>query len=98
MTLLEIQSRIGTADAPIIKMIHKGEGFKALGLGFAKGVVLREHKSPLPAKLTVLEGSVRYRDPQTDIVLEKFHEHEIPVNAPHSVEGLEASLCLLTQG
>ncbi|MDQ3002369.1 MAG: hypothetical protein M3Y08_14045 [Fibrobacterota bacterium] len=98
MTLLEIQAQIPNSANPIVKVIHKNEHFKVLALGFKKGVALKEHKSPLPAKLTVLEGSVRYKESETTLVLEKFHARDIPVNAIHSVEALEDSICLLTQG
>lgn len=98
MTLLEIQSQIPASTSPIIKLIHKNDHFKVIALGFKQGVVLRDHKSPLPAKLTVLEGSVRYLDPDGALVLEKFHERSIPVNVIHSVEALQDSVCLLTQG
>ncbi len=98
MTLLEIKSQLESATAPIIKIIHKNDHFKVIAMGLTKGITLKEHKTPLPAKLTVLEGSVRFKTADKNQVLEKFHELEIPVNVMHSVEALEDSLCLLTQG
>lgn len=98
MTLKEILSKIESSENPVIKIIHKNESFKVIGIGFRKGAILKEHKTALPAKLTVIKGEVCYKQSDFSIKLKQFDEHEIPVNIFHSVEANEDSLCILTQG
>lgn len=98
MIIQEILEELKEAKNPVAKALHKGNHFKVLVLGFNKGMVLKEHKAHQTTKLTVLEGQVIYRQPNTEVVLAKFHEYNIPVDVTHSVEATEDSLCLLTQG
>jgi quercetin dioxygenase-like cupin family protein len=98
MIIQEILNQLETAQNPVAKAIHKGEHFKVLGIGFKKGMHLKAHKTNLQAKLTVLSGSVIYK--QGDLIksLRQFDETEIPVGIIHEVECTEDALCLLTQG
>ncbi len=98
MVIKEILAQVETTTHPVAKAIHKGEHFKVLAIAFKSGMVLKDHKSHLPAKLTVLSGSVRYHDAQNEVVLNTHDEIEIPVNETHRVDALQDSLCLLTQG
>jgi len=98
MILKEILSKIPKADNPIIKIIHKNDSFKVIGIGFKKGAILKEHLTALPAKLMVIQGEVVYREHDKTIVLQQFDEYEIPVNELHSVEANKDSLCILTKG
>jgi len=90
--------RLETASNPVAQAIHKGDHFKVLAIGFKKGMVMKDHKAALPAKLTVLSGSVLYKMEGFETVLLRFDEQLIPIEKIHSVEALEDSLCLLTQG
>ncbi len=98
MILKEIVADIETAKHPIAKALHKGEYFKVLALAFKKGMVLKEHQAHLPTKLFVLSGKVIYKQGDAITTLSQYEEQEIPVNVLHSVEAIEESLCLLTQG
>ncbi|MEO6219551.1 MAG: hypothetical protein ABIO81_03920 [Ginsengibacter sp.] len=98
MTIKEILKQLETSDHPVAKPLHKGDNFKVLAIGFKKGMKLKDHEAHTPSKLTVIEGKVIYKQSEKEIELQKFDEVEIPVNITHSVEALESSLCLLTQG
>lgn len=98
MIIQEVLNDLKTATHPVAKALHIGTHFKVLVMGFNKGMVLKDHKAHQTTKLTVLEGQVIYREPNKEVVLAKFHEHEIPVEVVHSVEATTDSLCLLTQG
>lgn len=94
----DIMQRLETASNPVAQAIHKGEHFKVLAIGFKKGMVMKDHKAAHPAKLTVLSGSVCYKMDGVETNLSLFGEQLIPLGKIHSVEALENSLCLLTQG
>jgi quercetin dioxygenase-like cupin family protein len=94
----EILEQLKTATHPIARAIHKGHDFKTLVLGFKSAMILKDHKAHMPSKLTVLSGSVIYREGDQETKLAQYEEYDIPVEVMHSVEALEDSLCLLTQG
>lgn len=94
----DIMDRLETASNPVAQAIHKGDHFKVLAIGFKKGMVMKDHKVALPAKLTVLLGSVCYKMEGVETILSVFDEQIIPREKIHSVEAMENSLCLLTQG
>ena len=98
MTIKHIKEKLESVDHPIAESIHHTSNFRVLALGFKKGMILKEHKAHLPSKLTVLEGSVNYVEQDKVIELQTYDEVEIPVEVTHSVEALDDSLCLLTQG
>ncbi|MDB5191001.1 MAG: hypothetical protein JWQ96_564 [Segetibacter sp.] len=98
MTIREVNEQLETANNPVAKVLHKGEHFKVLVIGFKMGMRLKEHTAHLPSKLTVITGRVKYRQGESLTELETFDQIDIPVNVMHSVEALEDSLCLLTQG
>jgi quercetin dioxygenase-like cupin family protein len=98
MTIKEILKQLETSEYPVAKPLHKGENFKVLVIGFKSGMKLKEHQANLPSKLTVISGKVIYRQEDTATELQKFDEINIPVNITHSVEAMEDSICLLTQG
>lgn len=96
--LKDILQKLETAKNPIAQAIHKGDHFRVLGLAFKKGMILKEHQAHMPSKLTVLSGLVVYREGEKEIKLEQYEACDIPVNITHSVEALEDSMCLLSQG
>ena len=98
MILKEIATQLATALHPVAKALHHGEHFKVLAIGFKKGMVLKEHMAHQPTKLFVLQGQIIYHQNDSSTPLALFDEIIIPVNIPHSVEAVEDSLCLLTQG
>ncbi len=98
MTIKEILKQLETSDHPVAKPLHRGDNFKVLIIGFKSGMKLKDHQAQIPSKLTVLSGSVIYKQHEKETELQKFDEVEIPANTIHSVEAKEDSLCLLTQG
>lgn len=98
MLIKDILTELETATHPLAKALHKGEHFKILVIGFKNGMVLKEHKAHMPSKLTVMDGTVEYRQGEEIVVLNKYDSFDIPVEEVHSVWAKEDSLCLLTQG
>ncbi len=98
MTIKEILTQLETSNHPVAKPIHKGDNFKVLAIGFKSGMKLKDHQANLPSRLTVISGKVVYRQQEKETELQKFDEMDIPVNITHSVEAMEDSICLLTQG
>lgn len=98
MTIKSVLEQLETAKHPIAKVLHKGEHFKVLVIGFKAGMRLEDHQAHKTSKLTIISGAVIYRESERSITLETFNEIDIPVNIIHSVEALEDSLRLLTQG
>ena len=98
MTIKEVFEQLETATHPVAKVLHKGEEFNVLVIGFKKGMKLKEHVAHLQSKLTVISGKVVYKQGEQETELQKFDEMNIPIDITHSVEALEDSLCLLTQG
>jgi hypothetical protein len=83
---------------PVEKALHKGDQSKVLIIGFKKGMILKEHKTHLPAHLTALTGKVIYHEGESQKVLSQYDETDIPIEMLHSVESLEDGLCILCQG
>lgn len=99
MTVIkEVKEKLSSASGPVARSLHQGEGFRVLTIGFNAGMVMKEHKASMKSKLTVLEGAVMYREADRVLTLSQYEEVDIPVQVTHSVEALEDSLCLLTQG
>jgi hypothetical protein len=97
MMIKEMLEGLENASGPVVKMLQKGPQHKVIVLGFRKGMVLKEHKTPFIAKLLVINRCIRYREAGRDIILDKYADLDIPVNIVHAVEALEDSVCLLMQ-
>lgn len=98
MTIKQVKEKLKTSKGPVAQSLHQGSGFKALIMGFNKGMILKEHQAHIKSKLTVFEGSVLYKEENREIKLQQYDEVDIPVKVMHSVEALADSLCVLTQG
>jgi len=98
MIIKEIFEQLVTSEHPVAKALHSGEHFRVLAIGFKSGMKLKEHQARMPSKLTVLTGEVIYSEGEKKVKLEQYDEVNIPVNTLHSVEAVQDSLCLLTQG
>lgn len=97
-TIERVLLKLKTATKPVTEILHQNEGFKATIVGLNPGVLLPDHTTKVPAKLTVLMGSVVYQDAAGVIPLFCFDELEIPVSEVHSVRANRRSICLLTRG
>lgn len=98
MTIHEVENQLQNSSHPVAKVLHKGNHFKVFVLGFKAGMLLKDHQTLWPAKLTVLKGKVLYREADREVTAETFDEILIPIETIHNVQALEDSLCLLTQG
>ncbi len=98
MVLHELMQQLESSENPVAKALRKGDNFKLVAIGFKKGMILKEHKAPLPSKLMVLSGAVVYREGESRFDLGQYDQQEIPVGILHSVEAVKDSLCMLVQG
>jgi len=98
MTIKDIKEELKASTNPVAKSLHHGTGFKVLIVGLNSGMILKEHKAHIKAKLTVFEGAVIYREENRVVELMQYDEVEIPIEITHSEEATQDSLCILTQG
>lgn len=98
MVIKEALTEVELKSYPVARILHKGDMFKVMVIAFKKGMILREHKTHLPATITVLEGKVNYRKDDSFVMIEEYDDFQIPINETHSIEALEDSICLLVQG
>lgn len=95
MTINDVINNLQKSKSPVARVLYKTTHAKALVIGFKKDMELKEHKTATGGKLTVLEGSVIYRQEGIEKELGKFSEVDIPENIMHTVIAKEDSLCLL---
>ena len=98
MILNDILKELNTADKPIVKRLQEGKGFHVLAIGLKNKVVLKEHKTDVPAKLVVIKGQVIFKSGNVMVTLNTYDEHTINVKEMHSVEAIEDSLFLVIKG
>jgi len=98
MIIPSIKTKLESSSHPIAQALHQNSSFRVLAIAFKKGMVLKTHKAHKTSKLFVLEGAVNYIERDKKTLLKRYEETDIPVEVSHSVEALEDSLCLLTQG
>ena len=98
MTIQQVLTDLKGSKHPIARALHAGHGFRVLVIGFKKGMILKEHTAKMPSKLIVINGAVIYNEGGVSYKLDTYAEQNIPVNVIHSVEAIEDSICLLTQG
>ena len=98
MIIKEAIAELEFKDSPVAKLLHTGVAFKVIILAFKKGMILKEHKTSVPTKLTVISGQIKYTDRNTNVILDKYEEFIVPLEELHSLEAFEDSLCLLIQG
>jgi hypothetical protein len=95
MLVKEIVSEVPTATKPVVKRFEQEAGSHVLAIGLNKDVVLKEHKSDIPARILVIKGSIVYVAEEKRLELGLFDEHIIPVGEYHSVEPQEDSIFLV---
>lgn len=98
MILKDVITQTENADQPVVKRLQEGKDFHVLAIGLKEKVVLKEHKTDIPAKLVVIKGEVVYKTSEDEVRLGLYDEHVIQVGQLHSVEALEDSLFLVIKG
>lgn len=94
----ELFQKLETAESPVVLVIQKTATTKVLAIAFKKGMILKEHKTEVPALLLVIKGSVRYKEGHLEEPILIYHEKKIPTEILHSLEALDDSLCILFKG
>ena len=98
MIFKELLQKLENADNPIAQIVQKTDCSKVLVIGFKKGMILKEHKTDIPAQLLVIKGSVVYNEKNHQEALSLYDMKNIQPDVSHSVEAKEDSLCLLFKG
>jgi quercetin dioxygenase-like cupin family protein len=98
MAIKEALEEVELKTHPVARILHKGDMFKVIVIAFKKDMILREHKTHLPATITVVKGKVNYRKEDSVTTINEYDEFQIPIHETHSIEALEDSICLLIQG
>lgn len=98
MVIKEALAEVELKNHPVARILHKGDMFKGMIIAFKKDMILREHKTHLPATITVIKGKVNYRKEDSVITINEWDNFQIPIHETHSIEALEDSICLLIQG
>lgn len=98
MMFKEIFQKLENATNPVAQVVQNTACGKVVGIAFKKGMILKEHKTDVSAKLLVIKGNVIYKEQNQQEQLFLYDEKNIPVAVPHSVEAIEDSLCLLFKG
>lgn len=98
MIVKQVIEKMSTATGPVTAILHKNETCRVIVLGLKSGLTLKEHKTDVPAKITVIYGNVEFRLPTEVQRLGPFDTLEIPLNVMHSVTAHEDSLCIITKG
>jgi len=91
----DILIKLESAENPVAQVIQKNDCGKTIVLAFKKGMVLKEHKTDIPARLIVIKGEVVFKINRKEEVLKLYDEKIIPINELHSVFANEDSICLL---
>lgn len=98
MTIQHILDQLEGSDKPVAKSFHTEGSFKVLIFGFKKGMKLEDHKAHHPTKLLVISGDIMYHQNKKETRLKKYDEIDIPTEVTHSLDAIDDSLVLLTQG
>jgi len=94
----ELFIKLETAENPVAIAIQKTVTTKVVAIAFKKGMILKEHKTEVPALLLVVKGSILYKEHILEEQILIYNERNIPTDIPHSLEALEDSLCILFKG
>jgi quercetin dioxygenase-like cupin family protein len=95
MLVREILSELATATKPLVRKFPQEEGSHVLAIGLNKDVILKEHKSDIPARILVIKGAITYVAGEKKTQLDIFDEHIIPIGEYHSIEPQEDSIFLV---
>lgn len=97
MTLPELLA--SEQAGPVFRPLFKARNGKLTAIHLLKGELIREHKSPVPAMLLVLEGIVLYEQPGdgTSHRLEALGYTNIPPETIHQVSAETDAYCVLVQ-
>ncbi len=72
MTIKQILTQLEKSDHPVAKPLYKGADFKVLIIGFKSGMKLKDHLAHVSSKLTVISGTVIYKQHETEIELQSL--------------------------
>jgi quercetin dioxygenase-like cupin family protein len=95
MIFKELFQKLETAENPAIQIVQKTDSSKVFAIAFKKGMILKEHKTDIPAQFLVIKGSVIYKEKYHQESLSLYDMKNIQPDVLHSVEAQEDSLCLL---
>ncbi len=84
-----IEDIVLSSNGPVVTKLETPDSVQYLAIGLKKDVVLKDHKTPIPAILTVLSGKIKFITSETTNELNAGDVFDIPVDVMHRVEALE---------
>lgn len=97
---MKLSELLATEKAgPVLRPLFKAQNGRLTAIRLLKGEVIKEHKSPVPAMLLVLEGTVLYEQPGDNISkrIGALEYTEIPPDTIHQVVAELDAYCILIQ-
>ncbi len=84
---------------PVFRPLFKAQNGRLTAIRLRKGEVIKEHKSPVPAMLIVLEGVVLYKQLVDGVEhrLNALEYTDIPPDTIHQVTAEMDAYCILVQ-
>ena len=84
---------------PVFRPLFKAQNGRLTAIRLLKSEVIKEHKSPVPAMLLVLEGTVVYVQLEDGVErrLNTSEFTEIPPDTFHQVTAEKDAICILVQ-
>lgn len=97
MTLSELLK--SDQAGPVFRPLFRAQNGRLTAIRLRRGEVIKEHKSPVPAMLLVLEGTVVYNQlaDGSEHRLGSLEYLEIPPDATHQVTAETDAYCILIQ-
>jgi quercetin dioxygenase-like cupin family protein len=93
--ITELAENLKKSRKPVVKKIHDKNGTKVIAIGLARGVELKEHVAPCPARLMVIKGEVDFNTATESRRYGCYESYDIPMNLKHSVVAWDDAIVLL---
>jgi quercetin dioxygenase-like cupin family protein len=93
---MDLQTNLPWNDEkPALLSLQGAENCQVLAIGLKAGQVLKKHRTPVPALLVVMKGSIQFSMEGEDLTLPACTSFEIPFDVMHEVTGIEESIFLI---
>lgn len=83
-------------DRPSISVLFETNFTKEIRIAMKKGQTMKEHKTPFPIVVQVIEGEIEFGLPESTLDLEEGHLVALNGGIPHSLLAQKDSIVRLT--
>lgn len=81
---------------PKVALLLQSDFTKEIRIGFKEGQVMKEHKTPHPIVVSIIEGCIDFGVNQEQHILKKGDIISLNGDVPHDLKALENSIVRLT--